>query len=214
MNSPATVDNTHQLRLIETKKKELVDKDYKRSYEARNDATGQLLAQCDSYEKSVSSICEIIDHHGNQWEMQPNRKVMPTRWLFKAPDGVKVFEIRLPNFLWMMINPLARTYLHLKDIRAQRSYRFIDLESSFGDRIFRSPVMAWSIMEKGRVVAKITRLTREEEAPATKGFFAKLKQFFKGSDWALLTPGSEPLFDAPIFIGLMLIYEEVSNTPA
>ena len=201
-----------RLRLLEERRKELAGRDYKRSYEARDDADGRVLARCDLYNKSLFSKLPITDHGGNQWEMRPNRRILTTRWILKAPDGADVFEIRLPGLL-LMLNPFARTYLHLKDTRAGREYRFIDLESNFGDRFFRSPPGAWSITERGTVVATVTRLGRETEAPVKKGFFARLKRFFTGSDWGLLTPGTEPLLDAPVFIGLMLVYEEVSNAP-
>jgi len=125
-------DHTCKLRLLESKKPELAGKDYRRSYAARDESSGQILAQCDVYRNSVFSGLRITDQQGQLWEMRPNRKIIPTRWYFEAPGGNRVFEIRLPNIL-CMLNPLARTFLHLKDMPAQRSYKFIDLEGGIVD---------------------------------------------------------------------------------
>lgn len=205
-------DNVSRVRLVEIGKKDVDAKDYLRSYEARDDVAGTVLGRCDLYKQSLFTKLIITDHQDNPWQLRPNRRILTTRWFFKAPDGADVFEVRLPGLL-LMLNPFTRTYLHLKDTRAGRSYRLIDLGSNLGDRFFRSPVREWSITERGRVVAKITRLSRGMEQPVKKSFFAGLKRFFTGSDRGLLTPGTEPLFAAPVFIGLMLIYDEVSNAP-
>jgi len=75
--------------------------------------------------------------------------------------------------------------------------------------LLRSPIREWSITNQGKVVAQIIHLNRDDGTPAKKGFMAGLKRFLKGSDWALLTPGSAHLFSAPVFVGQVMIYKEV-----
>ena len=201
------------LRLVETRKPALAEPGYRRSYEVRMDPGGAVLAQCDLYEKSLQRRLPITDADGLGWEMRPNRRIMPTRWHISAPDGA-VYTVRLPGFL-RMLNPLGRVYLYLDDAQNRRCYTMTDLDSSLGDRLMRSPVSTWSFTEQGRVLARLAWLPRaEEEARKKKGLFARFRGWLRKSDRALRSTGAEPLFPAPVFLGLVLVYEEVSNAPA
>ena len=201
------------LRLVEDRKQELVGDKYKKSCFIKDDKTGETLVECDLYQHAIYSELPVTDNRKQIWKIKPNRKIMPLRWFVYSPAGDKVFEIRYPNFFCMM-NPFSRSYFRLTDLQSNRKLKFIDLESGFFDRLFGGTALVWSITENKEVIANVSYLAREdeEEKPKKKGFFARLKNWFRGSDWSLQSYSSEPVLSAPAFLALSLVYREASSS--
>ena len=198
------------LRLVEDNKLKQVDGRYKRGLQVKNNNTGEVLIECDVYDRAIYSELKLTDNKKQTWKIKPNRKIMPLRWHVYSPDNKKISEIRLPGILRMM-NPFARTRFRITDLQKNRQLLFIDLESGFFDRIFGGATLNWSITENKKVVAKASYLAKEDEEenqekPKKKGFFSKLKKWFKGSDWSLQSYGPEPVINAQTFLALYLVY--------
>ncbi len=204
------------LRLVEDKKQELVGDKYRKSCFVKDNATDDVLVECDLYQKAIYSEILLTDNKHQTWKIKPNRKIMPTRWHVYSPFDEKTFEVRLPNF-FIMMNPFSRTYLRLSDIQSGRKLKFVDLESGFFDRIFGGTNLIWSITDNNKVIAEIRYLAREEDEeeqkPKKKGFFARLKGWFRRADWSLQSYAAEPVISAPAFLALALVYNEVSSGP-
>ena len=202
------------LRLIWGSSKKYPDGEYKRPYHVVDTATGEVLIKSDVYEKAFYSELKITDNKKQIWKIKPNRKIMPLRWHVYSPDNKKASEIRLPGFLRMM-NPFSRRRLRITDFPTNRRLLFIDLESGFLDFIFHGSPLFWSITENKKVIAKISYLAKkdeefkEQETSKKKGFFSRMKKWFKGSDWSLQSYGPEPVINAQTFLALSLIHKTV-----
>lgn len=204
------------LRLVEDKKFKQVKGRYKKSCQVKDEATGKVLVECDVYERAIYSKLEMSDDTKQTWTIRPNRKIMPMRWFVYSSGGTKISEIRLPGFFRMM-NPLSRKFLRITDLQANKKLKFIDLKSGIFDRLFGSPPLDWSITESNKVIAKVNYLVKkedeEQEIPQKKGFFSKLRNWFKDSDWALQSYGPEPVMNSQTFLALALVYREVTSGP-
>ena len=202
------------LRLIEGRSIKHADGKYKKTYQVKNDATGEAMLECDVCERGIYSELQSTDDKNQIWKIKPSRKIMPLRWHVYSPEGRKISEVRLPG-LFRMMNPFSRTCLKIKDLQTNRKMTFIDFESGFFYFIFSSSPLVWSITENKKVIAKLSYLAKEEEEeqvqPKKKGFFSKLKKWLKGSDWSLQSYNTEPVMNAQTFLALSLIYMEVSS---
>lgn len=202
------------LRLVEGRISKDAEGKYKRGCLVKDDSTGEVLIESDVYERDIYSELKITDNKKQIWKIKPNRKIMPLRWHVYSPDNKKASEIRLPGFLRMM-NPFSRRRLRITDFPTNRRLLFIDLESGFLDFIFHGSPLFWSITENKKVIAKISYLAKkdeefeEQETSKKKGFFSRMKKWFKGSDWSLQSYGPEPVINAQTFLALSLIHKTV-----
>jgi hypothetical protein len=201
-------ENTSVLRLVCEKNKDLlIDKKYKASYKVVDEVNNKTMAECDLFGNIAFVNLDIRDERNNVWQMRPNRKIMPSRWLLFDSNDQCAFEIRRLN-LFRFFNPMEKTYFKIIDNNSNRQFKFEDRESTIVDRIFNSSPFQWFITEKGDVVATIQRLARKEEKAPKKGFLNKLKRFFRSSDWVLFTPGTIPVIHSSVYLALMLLKKE------
>jgi hypothetical protein len=62
-----------------------VPKKYACTFEMIDDNSLQMMASCDLIGKAVFTTLMIMDHQQNTWQMKPNRKIMPSRWVVMDP---------------------------------------------------------------------------------------------------------------------------------
>ena len=64
-------------------------------------------------------------------------------------------------------------------------------------------------MDGDQPVAKLVRLSRQT-APA-KGILGKLKKFLASSDKGIVSAGSRHVLAAPVALGMLMLFEELTN---
>jgi hypothetical protein len=76
-------------RVRKSYKKGELPKKYTGTFELIDDGTQQVMAACDLIGKAVFSTLSITDHQRKTWQMAPNRKIMPSRWIVTDPGQNK-----------------------------------------------------------------------------------------------------------------------------
>ena len=89
-------------------RKEDKTKKYKGTFEVSDNRTQQVMATCDLIGQAVFSTLEIIDYEHRAWQMKPNRKIMPSRWLVTDPGQHIVMQFD-QKILGKLTNPLYKS---------------------------------------------------------------------------------------------------------
>ena len=117
----------------------------------------------------------IMAHQEKAWQMKPNRKIMPSRWVVTDPGQHIAMQFD-QKMLGKLINPLYKTALTLEDGQGKELFRLVDPRTNIPDRVLSVGPNDWALMDGDQPVAKLVRLSRQT-APA-KGIFGKLKKIF------------------------------------
>ena len=186
-------------------------KAYQGTYELIDENSQQVLAVCELIGKAVFSTLAITDHQKKTWQMKPNRKIMPSRWVIA--DSNKNISMQFDQkILGKMINPLYKTALVIEDCKGNEIYRLVDPRTDILDRILGVGPGDWAIMNGDTPLAKLIRLPRQHK-PA-KGLFGKLKKWLSASDRGILSAGQEHVLPAPAALGLLLLFDELQDSSA
>ncbi|MEJ2199666.1 MAG: hypothetical protein P8X63_01420 [Desulfuromonadaceae bacterium] len=201
-------------RLREFRRQGELPKHYQCSYEVLDDNTREVMAVCDLSGKAVFSSLEILDQQQQRWQMRPNRKIMPSRWVVTDPAGV--IHTRFDQkILGKLKNPLYRVALSLEDGAGNEIFRLVDPRSNIGDRIFGSGPGEWVLLRGDQPRAKLVRLPRPSEpGQGGKGFWGKLRKFLASSDQGLISVGSRHILPAPVVLGMLLLFNELTDSSA
>jgi len=183
-------------------------KKYRCTLEMTDDRTHQVTAMCDLVGQAMFSTLTIMDHEQQIWHMKPNRKIMPSRWLVTDPNQQVVMQFD-QRILGKLANPLTRVALILLDGQGKEVYRLVDPNTNIPDRIVGIGSGEWAIMDGDQPVAKMVWLTRQEDQPT--GLFGKLKAFLRNSDRGIISAGSTHVLPAPVALGMLLIFNEVTD---
>lgn len=186
-------------------------KKYSGTYEIVDDNTEQVMAACDLIGKAVFATLSISDHENNKWQMKPNRKLMPSRWIVtdSRDDVIVQFDQKI---LGKLVNPLYKTLLAMLDRNGREILRLVDPRTSIPDRILGVSPGEWTVIRGDKPVAKLDRLPRKEEP--SKGFFGKLRKLLASSDRGIISAGKEHALPAPVALGMLLLFEELTDTSA
>jgi len=183
-------------------------KKYRHTFELTDDRTQQVLAACDLVGRAVFSTLTITDEDEREWQMRPNRKVMPSRWVVTDPDGRIAMQFD-QKMLGKMVNPFYRVALALLDREGEEVYRLVDQRTSTPDRIFGLPPREWALLAGDKPAAKLARLRKQKEKPT--GAFGKLRSFLAGSDQGIISAGPDHVLAAPVALGMLMIFEELTD---
>jgi hypothetical protein len=186
-----------------------VPKKYECTVEIIDDESKQVMAVCDVIGKAAFSPLAIMDHRQQVWQMRPNRKIMPSRWIVTDPGQNIVVQFD-QKILGKMVNPLCRVLLSLEDGDGKEIYRLVDPRTNIPDRILGAGPDDWALMAGDVPVARLARLPRQSE-PA-KGIFGRLKNFLASSDSGLVSAGSDHVLPAPVALAMLLLFKELSDT--
>lgn len=195
-------------RLHRFSRKGDLPKKYKCTVELIDDESKQVLAVCDVVGKAAFSPLTIIDHRQQAWQMRPNRKIMPSRWIVTDP-GQKIAMQFDQKILGKMVNPLYRVLLSLEDGEGKEIYRLVDPRTSIPDRILGAGPNDWVLMDGDMPVARLARLPRQSE-PA-KTIFGRLKSFLASSDDGLVSAGGDHVLPAPVALAMLLLFKELTD---
>ena len=183
-------------------------KNYAGTFEITDDKTQQVMAVCDLVGKAVFAMLVIMAHQEKAWQMKPNRKIMPSRWVVTDPGQHIAMQFD-QKMLGKLINPLYKTALTLEDGQGKELFRLVDPRTNIPDRVLSVGPNDWALMDGDQPVAKLVRLSRQT-APA-KGILGKLKKFLASSDKGIVSAGSRHVLAAPVALGMLMLFEELTN---
>jgi len=139
-------------------------KNYAGTFEITDDKTQQVMAVCDLVGKAVFAMLVIMAHQEKAWQMRPNRKIMPSRWVVTDPGQHIAMQFD-QKMLGKLINPLYKTALTLEDGQGKELFRLVDPRTNIPDRVLGVGPNDWALMDGDQPVAKLVRLSRQT-APA------------------------------------------------
>jgi hypothetical protein len=204
-------ENQAVYRVRRSYRKDDIPKKYAGTYAIIDEATHQTMANCDLIGKAVFATLRITDHQNGGWQMQPNRKIMPSRWIVtdSSRNVAAQFDQKI---LGKMVNPLYKIALTVLDQEGKEVFRLVDPRTSIPDRVLGSGPNEWTLMSGDKPAAKLIRLPRQDK-PA-KGIFGKLKKMLAATDRGIISAGAEHALAAPVALGMILLFEELSDTSA
>lgn len=183
-------------------------KKYTYTFEVADENTRQVVAICDLTGKACFSTLAIMDSQGKSWQMKPNRKIMPSRWVVTDPAQTIAAHFD-QKILGKLSNPLYKTVLVILDCEGNEVHRLIDPRTNIPDRILGLGPNDWALMEGDKLVARLTYLRRGTEPP--KGIFGKFKELFAGTDWGVVSVGTEPILPAPVALAMLMLFDELTD---
>ena len=166
------------------------------------------MASCDLNGRAAFTALEIIDHRQQIWEMQPNRKIMPSRWVITEPGRSIAMQFD-QKILGKMVNPLYKTLLVFEDGEGKEVYRLVDPRTDIPDRLLGVGPDEWAVMGGDQLMAKLVRLPAKT-GPA-KGFFGKLKNMLTTCDQGIISVGSSHILTAPVALGMLMLFRELTD---
>lgn len=188
-----------------------VPRKYRYTLELSDDRTQRVMATCDLIGRAAFSTLAITDHDDRAWEMRPNRKVMPSRWVVTDPDGRIALQFD-QKILGKVVNPLYKTAIVLLDGEGDEVYRLVDPRTDIPDQIFGLGPSDWAIMKGEEAVAKLGPLPRRGERPT--GFLGKLRSRLEMPDQGIISAGTDHVLAAPVALGMLMIFEELTDNSA
>lgn len=204
-------DNQAVLRFRKFYRKGDTPGKYKHSYKVIDDHTEKVLATCDLFGQAIFSNLAITDDKDQTWQMKPNRKIMPSRWIIT--DCKQNIAMQLDQkILGKIVNPIYKVMLGLLDGEGREVYRFVDPRTNIPDRIMAIFPNEWALLKEDTPMAKIISLPRKTKE--SKGLLGKLRSFIPATDDGLISIGSEPLLEAPVALGMYIIFSELKSKMA
>lgn len=186
-----------------------VPKKYKYTLEMTEERSQQVMAVCDLIGQATFSTLTITDGDHLAWQMRPNRKIMPSRWMVTDPEGRVAMQFD-QKILGKLANPLHKVALALLDDEGREVHRLVDPRTGIPDRVFGIGPGEWAIMTGERAVAKLVRLPKRKEPQ--KGLLGKMRGYLEGSDQGIVSAGADHVLAAPVALGMLMIFNELTDT--
>jgi hypothetical protein len=175
-----------------------------------DESTQQVMATCDRVARVTFARLTIVDHAAGEWLLQPNRKIMPSRWLLGNAEYSPLFQFD-QKILGKLVNPLYKTALAVLTGPGSEIFRLVDPRTNIPDRILGSGPIDWVLLKGEEPVAKVSRLARQDLP--RKGLLGKLSgRFWKTADQALVSAGREHVLPAPAVLAMLLLLKELTDT--
>jgi hypothetical protein len=184
-------------------------KGYQHTLELLDDRTGDIRATCDVLGRFPFAAHDIIDDRGRTWRMQPNRKVMPSRWIVTDPQQAIAMQFD-QKIAGKLVNPLYKCAMAFLDENGEELYRLIDPRTNIPDRIFGTGPGDWVIVEGDSLVGKLVRLPRPQAG--VSGLRGVLRKLVPASDPGIVSIGGKHLFPAPVALSMMIIFTALTDT--
>jgi hypothetical protein len=184
---------------------------YRHSLEMTDDRTQQVMATCELVGQACFATLAIVDHQEQTWQMKPNRKIMPSRWIVTDPRQQIAMQFD-QKILGKLVNPIHRVILALLDGEDKEVYRLVDPRTSVPDRILGSSPGECALMDGEKLVARLVWLPKQKDQPAD--FWGKLKAFLTSSDRGIISSAGSHVLPAPVALGMLMIFEDLTNTSA
>jgi len=183
-------------------------KKYRGPFRLIDEDTGLVAASCDLVGNAAFATVTIRDGENRHWQMRPNRKVMPSRWIVTDPQQRVAMQFD-QKILAKLVNPLYRTVLVLLTEDDSEAFRLVDPVANIADRMFGAKIGDWAVLSGDKLVAKLTRLKRAGE-PAG-GLLGKVRHWLQSSDFAIVSASEEHALSAPVALSMYLIFRELND---
>lgn len=190
-------------------RKEGAGKGYRYSLEMLDERTQQVMATCDLVGRASFAVLALVDEQ-QVWRMGPNRKIMPSRWIVTDPQQRVVMQFE-QSILGKLSNPLHKVAFSLLDGEGKVIYCLLDPRTSIADRLLGIGPDDWVISAGDRLAARLVRLPRQPKAP---GLLGALKALLRSTDPAILSMGPQHAFPAPVALGLLMLFQELTDASA
>jgi hypothetical protein len=140
--------------------------------------------------------------------MQPNRKLMPSRWIVTDPDQRVAMQFD-QKIVGKLANPLYKCALAMLDGEGKEIYRLLDPRTNVPDQVFGTGPNEWIIVDGDRLAAKLVRLPRREKKAG--GLRGVLRKLASTSEPGIVSVGADHLLPAPAALGMVIIFEVVTD---
>lgn len=196
-------------RIRKLHRRDVQAKGYQHTLELLDERAGQVMATCDVMGRFAFATHEIIDDLGRTWRMEPNRKLMPSRWIVSDPDQAIAMQFD-QKIAGKLVNPLYKCAMSFLDRDDVELYRLIDPRTNIPDRMFGTGPDDWVIVEGDALVAKLVRLPREETRAS--GLRGVLRKLVVTPDQGIVSIGTEHLLSAPVALGMIIIFTVLTDS--
>lgn len=181
-------------------------KKHSESFRLTDEHTGQEAANCGLSRNKVFTAVEILDGDNRTWQMHPNRKIMPSRWVVTDPQQRIVMQFD-QKILAKLVNPIYRTVLVLLAEDGREVFRLVDPTTNIGDKMFSINIGDWAILRGDEPVARLTRLRQPGQTAG--GVLGKIRRWLKSSDFAIVSAGEAHVLPAPVALCMYLVFREL-----
>lgn len=196
-------------RIRQSRERSDESKKYRKCYCLVDERSGQEAANCSLSSRKIFTTITVQDGDNKNWQMRPNRKIMPSRWIVTDPQQRVAMQFD-QKILAKLVNPIYRTVLVLVAEDGSEVFRLVDPTTNIGDRIFGVNTGEWAILRGDKPVAKLTRLKRTGETAG--GLLGKIKHWLKSPDYAVVSASEEHTLPAPVALCMYLVFRELSDT--
>lgn len=183
---------------------------YRHSVEIADEASEKVLCTCHLFGNACLVPIELLQDPQPPLQLQPDRKIMPSRWTLSTADGRALTSFARKSLASALINPLGKTVLTVFDETETEAGRLIDPRTSMVDRVIGSGPGEWHFVLGSEVLARLTRLPAQRPKPTT--VLGRLLDVFMPSDRALVSAGPEHALSAPAALAMLLLFDDLTDT--
>jgi hypothetical protein len=183
---------------------------YRATYTLVDGQSQTAVVQADLIGRAVFGHMTLVDHCGCHWTLQPNRKVMPTRW--RLSDEQENLEFQFDQKVFgKLANPLFKTVLAILDAQDRELMQLVNLHSKKAAFVLGLELGKYALVRDQSALAELSTLPRGKPA-GRKGFPGPFKRFMAPSDRALISLTDRHPLPPPAALAMYLLYEELADT--
>ncbi len=174
-----------------------------------NEKQSQVAAECQLFGHACFAITDITDSEGSRWQLRPNRKIMPSRWILYNANGAVCAQYD-QKIMGKLVMPFYRVLLTVLDANEVEIARVVDVTSTKADMIFDGTgPHEWAVLHNDKQVAKLARL--EAKAPLKPGWRGKRQSVFRGRDDGIQSYTPNGYFKPAEGLALLLIAKALKS---
>ena len=183
---------------------------YRATYTLVDEQAQKTVVQAYQIGRAVFGRMTLVEPRGRQWTLQPNRKVLPTRWLLSDEQERLAFQFD-QKVLGKLVNPLFKTVLAILDAQDRELMQLVNLHSKKAAFVLGLEHGKYALVRDQSALAELATLPREKPA-ARKGLLGSFKRFMASSDRALISVSDRHPLPPPAALAMYLLYEEITDT--
>lgn len=187
-------------------------KKYQATYELFDEQLQRIVVKCDLTGRAVFNTLTIIDENNTVWQMKPNRKFMPSRWLLKDGDGKIAWQFD-QKIVGKLLNPAYKTVLVVLDDNENELLLLVNLHNKKAAVILGFETGKYALIKKDIPLAEFKSLPRQEQ-PEGKGIIGAVKRFFTATDKAIVSMTDKHPLPPPAALAIYLLFDELTDTSA
>ena len=182
---------------------------YRATYTLVDEQAQKTVVQTDLIGRAVFSRMTLVEPCGRRWTLQPNRKVMPTRWLLSDEQERLEFQFDQKVF-GKLVYPLFKTVLAILDAQDRELMQLVNLHNKKAAYVLGLEAGKYALVRDQSPLAELGMLPREKPA-GRKGVLGSFKRFMASSDRALISLSDQHPLPPPAALAMYLLYEELTD---